>query len=552
MLLVLFAGYQAHWIFAERPGLAMEIDEASYFSQALDVADRVHASGLRGATTFYFDEGHAESPLLGAITVPILLVGSPSLRWSLMAQVAAQVTLLVATFLLARRLVGDPWSLLAVAVVGCSIGIIDYTRMYHFALLATATMTLAMWCLVASQRFTRPWPALGWGVAIGFALLSRTMMVALVPGLVLAGAVALVPGADRGRRAAWFAGGIGCAALVAGPWWMANWSTVSAYLTGYGYGVEGNVYGTLYSPLEPMYYLRIPYRMAQGFAWPLAEVLVVGLVIALVQAVRLARRQGVRAFVRRTIDQGHLLVAVVIASGIVSLMSSRNRGTGFELPLLPLVVVLAVLGFSRVRLTAVRWLLVGGLSVTLMLNAAVKSGEVPALAGPVNATFTKREEPIPIIDGRSHLEDYLEPSPYGPDADVTQVAEEVFDRVEELAVGDRPRVATQTGDHLLTVPFLEVVRMLRHDQMALWTVVGLEGDPPEHYRDQLDEGVTNPTDEFLITMDLDRSEALPTAADAPALEAGAAALGFVQVGSYRLPDGRGVRLWQRVPPVGEG
>lgn len=554
-LLAALGLYQAHWVFSERADFRMQIDEAAYFGDAVGATERVTAKDPGEVMSYYFAEDHQTAPLLSVLSVPLLIDGRMNLRWGLLGLVAVSTALLAVTYLVARRVVGDPWSLLAVAIVGCTPGIVDYGRTFHLALLATATFTAALWALLATERFTRPWAALGWGALVGLTLLSRTMMVALVPGLVLAGLIAAVgPGAGRARRraAAWFGAGLAAAAVVAVPWWAANWSAVSGYLTGYGYGGDGSSYGPRYSPLDPLYYLRIPYRIALELYEPLAILVLVGLVLAAGRSLGLGRQLGLRAFTRRGIDRGHLLVAVVVVSGAVALMSSRNRGTGFVLPLIPAVVVLAVWGIARLRLPAVRWALTGLVALVLLADVAMKSPWVPALAEVRQASPVTSEPPLPITDGRSLLDAYLEPTPYPANADVAPVIEQALDRVDELAAGGpRPFLGVQAGDYLLNPASVDVARAVRFDETVVWPVSpdhpGTAGDPVSRadQRDLLEGEVPDGMAQFLLTIDLEPEPAsLPTSVDTAGLEQAASDLGFVVVDRYQLPSGLEARLWQ--------
>lgn len=549
VLVVVVGAMQAQWIISERSNLVVEIDESSYLWQAVSAAQRATSNDPGSVASLYFDEGNQNAPLLSALTVPFLVGGSLGLRSALFAQVAVLAALVLATFLLARRLAGHPWSVLAAAAVATAPAIVDYTRTYHFALLATATMTAALWCLLATDRFTRPWPALGWGLLMGLALLSRTMMVSLVPGLVLAGLVAaLVPGPEsRRRRMAWWAAGVGVAAVVALPWWVSNWDAISNYLTGYGYGGEGTAYGPLYSPLEAMYYLRIPYRVAQELYLPLALLVLAGLVLLAAQAAGVARRQGLGAFVRHGIERGHLLVALVVATGAVALMSSRNKGTGFVLPLVPMVVVLAVVGLRRLRASTVRRVSVAVIVTVLLVGVVMKSGAETSVSAARRTRSIGTEGAIPITDGRSHLGAYLASSRYPEGFDVSGAATEALTWMADHSQSPEYTIAAAVdGDLLFTPGYLILLATLRGDPLQIRYVGATADGSVASYREVVADR-RNPTPtEFLVTLDLDPFPASHSgAAEVIHLEAAAVELGFEQVHEIPLVGDRTIRIWQR-------
>ena len=115
--------------------------------------------------------------------------------------------LVAAAFGLARQLVSDSWAVVAAFAVAAIPAVTDYSRLFHFALPATACMTAALWALVRSEGLRR----LGWvaaaGLFVALTLLSRTMTIAYVPGFALAAGVYLVlmrgnAGRSAPRRAA--------------------------------------------------------------------------------------------------------------------------------------------------------------------------------------------------------------------------------------------------------------------------------------------------------------------------------------------------------------
>lgn len=547
VLLVGLWGLHGAWIHEHRRGLGIEIDEGSYLIDAVRVAHGVTDGKPREVVAHYLGGGQQSAPLLSAVTAPFLVVGSDSLGWALTAQLAVLALLVVATFLLARRLAGDRWALLAAAVVGAAPGFVDYTRLYHLALLSAATTTAAVACLVVSGGFERRWPSLGWGALVGLTLLARTMTVAFLPALVLAALLAAATGtAHRRRRLLTFAAATGLAVCVALPWWLANWTTATGYLTGFGYGGDGSAYGPLYSPLEPLYYLRIPYRVAQELYLPLALLVLAGLVAAAVQAVGAARRLRLAPFLVRAVERGHLLVAVVAVVGMAALTSSRNKGTGFLLPLVPLLVVLAVAGIRGLRLRPARvgWLV--AVVAVLCLDLVMKSGGT-SLAEPRSWALSDAERPLPVTDGRSHLEAYLAASSYPPDRDVSPLARQTLAWVHEDAPAGRVPVVTVSDGDLLLYPQLFLLSKLIDDDPV--TVQGVESVPDgaaAGYAEQLRAVADGRPVDYLVTVDLEPGAGShPGAVDERALIAEARRQGYRPVERVPLTTDRTVTIWSR-------
>src|SRR4029450_3274697 len=121
-------------------------------------------------------------------------------------------------------LCSDCWALLAARCVAAIPGVTDYTRLYHFAVPATACMTAALWALLRSDGFRRPGRAAAFGLFVACTLLSRTMTVAYAPGLAAAAGVQFLQTGPPGARVRIRNLAIAAAtcALVAGPWYVRN------------------------------------------------------------------------------------------------------------------------------------------------------------------------------------------------------------------------------------------------------------------------------------------------------------------------------------------
>ncbi len=141
------------------------------------------------------------------------------------------------------------------------------------------------------------------------------MALAFLPALVLAMAIAVAVGPERGRRAvnAVLATVVGLA--VALPWYWVNWSRVYEYLTSFGYGSRAREYGTS----EP-FFSRAAWRLTSQYVvhsvyLPFVLLMVVGAVTLVVVSLGRARRQGPRP-----------VAVAVLRSPLDAVGAARHRG----------------------------------------------------------------------------------------------------------------------------------------------------------------------------------------------------------------------------------
>ena len=365
------------WLVRFRRGYVTEWDESGYLQFALANFDDLHDHGL---WTFAHTVGARGTfgPLLPFVTSLAYPIVGRGVFGSLLVLPLFFAGLVGASFGLARRLVSDSWAVVAALTVAAIPAVTDYTRLFHFALPATACMTGALWALLRSDGFRRPAWAAAFGLFVALTLLSRTMTVSYVPAFALAaGTQFLVPGAALGVRLRNLLIAVGTAGLVAGPWYLRNASSVYDNLLRSGYGEGATQFGQHY-PVTSWGYWTKELRLDLSYTWlPLAAALLACFGVAfayfltrhahLIRARRATRPQSAHAAAVLA------LVAVVLA-GYLVLTSSRNEGTGFALPWIPALVVLGVTAAASIPTRAVRVVLAGILVVVSLSAVLSKSG----------------------------------------------------------------------------------------------------------------------------------------------------------------------------------
>ena len=329
---------QAWWLTTHRHPGGFGVDESNYLTMVF----RFRASLLDGGPLELVDRvlGYPQhGPLVPLLSVPFTLIGPNSATAALLVQPLLYLLVAVAMAALVSRLSTPSAALVAgLVTLGIPVMIVD-ARAYQFVLGSSLFLICSVLALVSSERGERRSQMVWFGLAVGCLLLSRTMVIAFLPGL----AVGWWISSSRSRQALTnLALASGVAAAVALPWWLAQRDTVGKYLFSFGYG-----HGATQIDAVPLA-LRLPVRM--GFAMtelrlPLVVPTVIVVVAAIVAAVRW-KRSGRTLRTWPVASRSLATAAAVAGVGLLALLSSSNMGTGFQVPLelIGLAVVAAVGG----------------------------------------------------------------------------------------------------------------------------------------------------------------------------------------------------------------
>jgi hypothetical protein len=220
---------------------------------------------------------------------------------------------------------------------------------------------------------------LAFGAAVGLMLLARTMAVGFLPAIVVATAIVVVW--DR-RTLANLALAGGAALAVAAPWWISSRDALYDYLFGFGYGRISQHYGAsgVVERIETRW--RNLGEDLRVLRWVGLAILVAIAGGALVRTIRARGGPGdvaTRPHGDRLDRRSTLAVAALVLVGYLTLLTTRNQGVWFELPL-ELLLVGVVVAFAA-RLGRPRWILEGAAlcvaAATLGISMTDSGGDLP-------------------------------------------------------------------------------------------------------------------------------------------------------------------------------
>lgn len=535
----------AWWLARFRRGYPLDIDESGYMTIAFDYAAAWRLHGPSGLWQAFVNQ-RSQAPLVPLLTVPIALVRQGILDsfGVLLGFVAA---LGLAAYGIASRLSGRWYGVAAALATLTAPGVIDFSRQYIFALPAAAMLTLSVWALLRSDGLQRTGWAIAFGGLLGACVLTRTMMLALVPGPLLA--AALQAGGRPGKRRAAvnlslaLVAGCGLAAI----WLAGSWSAVTDYLTSAGYGSQAAQYGSAPSVtrLLVIVYLYLPLSAV------LAASLLVGGAASIRSAGRLA---GDRRPLRSALGSGELVLAVVVAEGWAALASTRNPGFGFELPMVAPLIILAVCAIARVKPTRVRQSLIFLLLAISCINLLSKADVWAALSDPEPAEVPALGR-VPVIDGESLLagvfraDGYVVGSPTHWWPSVLRGWETADHQAADTLLtiarrhGREPIVFMGSRNPLFNANTIELAARLYFAAAIPFGQLDptVSGDSVAAYEHQLNTPALGQPN-LLVLSQTSPGEYKPIVTQAKAARA-ATLLGFRRVRTVSLPDGRTASVW---------
>lgn len=315
----------------------LDPDEAGYLAFALALQrsiDPGHAGAVMSQAW-----SSVTGPLVPVLSVFPLSLGPRDVRAAMLVQPLLGILLAASTAAMARRVASSGWAILAGAYVAALPRVVQATETYWFGLGAAAFLALAIallispGCLTSRRRY-------GFGLALAASLLSRTMMVGLLPGVLVA--VGVVAWGDR-RRIVGAVQGLAVTAAIAVPWFVAHHAQVFGYLVSYGYGGEaarfgsGNLVDRISQRTQELteYTLRWGYR---SLPWQVAAAGLIALVVW--GAVALAPRRSLAAWSEP--QRAAAALGSVVVLGVAALASTTNHGIWFDLPLYAPLVALVV------------------------------------------------------------------------------------------------------------------------------------------------------------------------------------------------------------------
>ena len=297
------------------------------------------------------------SPLVPLVAAPGAAVGG--VYGAMTVELPFLLMLVAGSYFLARLWTSPMAAMMAALVVALNEDVSSYAATLNFAVPTAAALVWAFYSYIKS-RHLRNWKwSLVFGVAIAAVLLSRSMSVVYVVPLVVVAAIDLaIDMARHGHVLRLPAlGAVATTLVLAGPWWLVSGHQAIQYLQSAGYQQSSGHTSRGFALDATTVEQRARFTLSE-LGWVESWALGIALLAALWAVV----------FRHRTLKLTALwmLALWVLLTGLV-LSSSSNQGTGFGLPVIVVLILLAaaVLGQMSWRVLP---LLAVSLSVLLVVD----------------------------------------------------------------------------------------------------------------------------------------------------------------------------------------
>jgi 4-amino-4-deoxy-L-arabinose transferase-like glycosyltransferase len=565
ILVAFFVLFNLNWLIEHRNNRILDIDEAGYLGIAIANYLALLQEGLPGWIRSILAPS-IQAPMTTALSSLLFVITGPSVITGMLTPLIAGASSVAASYWLARCVMRSNSALLAAALVASCPLIINYSRSFHFAMPATAFMTLCIACMLRTRQFSSPFWSTLFGICLGLLPLARTMAIAFVPGIVVGATSLLVSRRGQWRRRIGFlAMSLLVSIATAAIWLFFNGKLVFEYLFNFGYGIRAEEYGVKQSILSVDAWLTQLQILVDNIYLPHALVLFAGMIAAVSIIVKSLRKQGTMISLKKLIQSPALSLALILVESVIALTSSQNKGSAFIAPIIPLSIILSV-WFIQELLENKQALRAGATTGAVICIVASTPLFNPTwrLAHPWNVIIPFTEWQAKITDGRGTFQIYednitrLAPIHHNsPDAPYSTkpiriIRGEEYINMIDYTSNELQKNPLKTNGAILgarhyiyNINSLRLSALLRGRES--FPLIQIEpaftGDTIAGYYNWLTHG-QGANACLLLTMSSDSGQFLPKISKSLLLQAAEQA-GFTYSKTWFMPDGQKLLLWER-------
>ena len=317
----------------------LDIDESGYLQQGWSLANSLKGLNFVEFLSQLF-YGRAYAPLVPLLSSFIFLFPGATIEMGIYVSAIMLGATAVVIFRIVTTLRGQTAGWIAGLFVLAVPKLIDFSRMFNFAISAVFFLSLVLLLLMETNLMKERNKSKLTGVAVGLFGLSRTMAIGIIPVIIfIVWLIAYKSRFANHETKQNFRRFVIAGLLTAGPWYLVNALGVAKYLLSFGYGSNSDEYGDR----KPFFTLDAWSQFTLDFSnsvllFGLTAVLIFGLMTALTISFGSLRR---KTSFRQIISWNLFPAVATFLWTVIALMSTKNAGSGFSLLLLPPLVIIA-------------------------------------------------------------------------------------------------------------------------------------------------------------------------------------------------------------------
>lgn len=337
------------WLKLNRFDGILDIDEAGFTGLAVSFMRQLEYGGINAwLHTFTFPT--IQAPISYAVASIIMSVTTLSRNAGLVTAAVFGSIATIFIFMLSSRLTSRLVAAVITFAVISNPYFTIYARHFEFSAASAASFAGFVYFFEKSDSLTRTIPSLLCGVFAGLLLLSRTVNIAFAPAIALSSFVYVISTKKRHWRDIAKNSSLSMLTmlLVSYPWYYYNAGIVFNYLFSYGYGPHAKEYTSGHGG-ELVKIIAHAVALIERMFLPHIAMLLVMLIIYTISILvkwKFALRDKATLF--------SIYLVGLFFSCFATLLTSNNLGSGFDVPLLPLLTIGLSVGI--VRVVSGRWL----------------------------------------------------------------------------------------------------------------------------------------------------------------------------------------------------
>jgi hypothetical protein len=333
----------ASWILRKRRNSILDIDEAGYLTMAWNNWNSFGLEGLLGFIQSVINQP-LHAPLQPAITALFFAPIGPKIIFGLLIPNFFYVGVFIIVFKMLRTSYQNFESFYLAFFITQLNFVVAYSRNYNFAMSTTFFVLISTYLIIYIKSGSKLYNVF-LGLTLGGILLTRNVSVIYLPFLLIIFLIIQVMGKRKKIDILKsFIVVISTIIAICLPWFSKNANLVFNYLTNFGYGDRSKEYGnenflfTIENIKEHIFRLTL----YQYSITTLIVLIVIPLILMFIHLLK-GRISKIRRFNFSNDNIAIICLFILIFGSLLILMTSRNKGSGFDLPIIILVHILFLL-----------------------------------------------------------------------------------------------------------------------------------------------------------------------------------------------------------------